>query len=767
MATIPIDAVLRRLRQLTGADSGGVSTDRQLLQRFADHHDQAAFLQLVQRHGPMVLGVCRRWLGNCHDADDAFQATFLVLVRRAGALPWQDGIGPWLYQVAHRVVRKARTSAARRRTLEREVSAMPAETSTEEPAVDQQEVQQQLHEELDRLPAKYRAPLVLCYLQGKTHEEAAVELGWPRGSMARRLDRAQELLRDRLTGRGVTLASGVAVLLANEQAAFPAVSPSLLAATVENAALIDAGSPILSAAITSLMEGVLRAMYFSKLRLIVVAVLAVGLLAGGLGRLWSVSKAADPGPVGKAPPAAPVGGGGMPVLPWVTWSGPNSALADASYRRISSAGEWQTLWLAHRGKTLLESAGEVPQIDFRQCMVVAVFQGAGFNCRGVEAVSVTETAEAVTVRFSGQYYQTIGEGDAVRPFGVFLLPRSTKALVLEENVQNLLGQPPVWKLRAQFDALAALPNQLPQPADTRTEAERALTFDRDVLPILQAKCVKCHSDLRPKGKLDVGTVVRLQQGGANGPAVVAGDPAKSLLWQEIEAASMPPKGEPKLTAAEKLLVFQWIQNGARVGAASAKPADIRDRLTFITRSHDKNGDLPQKIREAATLLLSNEVEIKRRFTAPDVSNRPETVQFRNGLMNLQQNLGLIQFKMDTVLEELEQMQGDLKAESKAWQANYHYVVARLAAGIGQVYEFNAKLGELRKEFPEIDPRLHDGWQLVDGPRMEDRDGRKYQDRARRSFQQLVKDQPSGEWAAIAVAEQDALTGMAWKPLPRE
>src|SRR5262249_34111246 len=161
------------------------ATDRQLLQRFASGHDETAFTALVGRHGPMVLGVCRRVLHSIHDAEDAFQATFLVLARKAGSVRQPDALGNWLYGVAYRTALEARTRAAKRRAREREL----AEEPPVEPggAIDWSDLRAVLDGEVNRLPDKYRSPFVLCYLEGRTNEEAARLLRCPKGTILSRL----------------------------------------------------------------------------------------------------------------------------------------------------------------------------------------------------------------------------------------------------------------------------------------------------------------------------------------------------------------------------------------------------------------------------------------------------------------------------------------------------------------------------------------------------------------------------------------------------
>jgi RNA polymerase sigma factor (sigma-70 family) len=175
------------------------ATDRQLLRRFVRERDEVAFAVLVKRYGPMVLGVCRRVLAHTEEAEDAFQATFLVLVRRAASITQPELLGNWLYGVAYRIARKARAQTARRAQQERPAPAMTMTDPLMETAW--RELHATLDEELQQLPPKYRAPLVLCYLEGLSNKEAARRLGWPIGSISYRLARGRELLRGRLQSR--------------------------------------------------------------------------------------------------------------------------------------------------------------------------------------------------------------------------------------------------------------------------------------------------------------------------------------------------------------------------------------------------------------------------------------------------------------------------------------------------------------------------------------------------------------------------------------
>ena len=222
MPTSPLAPLLQHLRRAASPTDGGL-TDGQLLEAFVTARDEAAFEALVRRHGPMVLGVCCRILRDTHDAEDAFQATFLVLARKAGSIHKQPSVGSWLYGVAYRISRQAQRRLARQGRREHpRPEALPERPDPyPEPGqeVSLREALAILDEELGRLPEKFRAPVVLCYLQGKTNEEAARELGCPAGTVFSRLSRGREMLRHRLTRRGMVLSASVLARLADPNAA--------------------------------------------------------------------------------------------------------------------------------------------------------------------------------------------------------------------------------------------------------------------------------------------------------------------------------------------------------------------------------------------------------------------------------------------------------------------------------------------------------------------------------------------------------------------
>jgi RNA polymerase sigma factor (sigma-70 family) len=288
---------IERLRQALPPPDGGSLSDGQLLGRFVAGRDEAAFAALVRRHGPMVLGVCRRVLRDGHDAEDAFQATFLVLARKAGALGKREAVGSYLYTVAFRAALEARAALSRRRARERQVDQMPhREVAPAEP----QDWRPLLDEELNALPEKYRAAVVLCDLEGRPRKEAARLLGLPEGTLSSRLAAARRALAGRLARRGVAL-SGGALAGALAGGASAQVPAALVWGTARAAALVAAGQlAAVSTPAAGLTREVLKAMFLAKLK--VVAATAVVLAALG-GIAWQAS--GGRGSAHAAPPGKP------------------------------------------------------------------------------------------------------------------------------------------------------------------------------------------------------------------------------------------------------------------------------------------------------------------------------------------------------------------------------------------------------------------------------------------------------------------------------
>jgi RNA polymerase sigma factor (sigma-70 family) len=316
-----INRVLDRLP--TGRDA---PADGHLLGRVVRDGDEASFAELVRRHGPMVLGVCRRVTGHAEDAEDAFQATFLVLARKAGTVRPRDAVGGWLHGVALRTALKARARAARRRRVEGQ--EVPMDTAAPEPPAADPDLARLLDAEIDRLPESLRVPVVLCELEGRPRAEVARRLGIPEGTLSSRLATARKRLAARLASRGGVLpAAGLGLSL---------TVPAPLAAAAVGVARGAAGSR----AVLSLADGVVKAMFLQKLKLIGIAGLAVG-LAGGV---WAAAVPAPAPTPAKVAAAGPVAAAVLPADPPAAPKvdpGPPDPVRAAFEKLVAADGNWQ------------------------------------------------------------------------------------------------------------------------------------------------------------------------------------------------------------------------------------------------------------------------------------------------------------------------------------------------------------------------------------------------------------------------------------------
>ncbi len=367
MAKGEMSAALRDVHTLFNLGTLTGLSDRQLLERFAGRADETAFAGLVARHGPMVLGVCRRVLKDPNDVDDAFQGTFLVLVRKAESVQVQESLGRWLYGVSRRVAVRAKAAAAGRSA--REVGSVESVTA---PAHDpsRRELCVILDEEIYRLPERFRAPVVLCDIRGLSYDAAAQELGCAVGTIKSRLSRAREKLRSRLTQRGL-VPSVVAVALdvtLHEQMASAAVPASLAAATVQSA--MPTG--VVPAMVRELAQGVLHAMFLSKLQVAAGTIVAIVALVTGAGILAQPRD--DPGAQvernGDRPQiAAPIAGTADATAP--------AEITESIVLRPFADRAWYAIF-SPDGKSLVtgtNTTGAIKVFDVATCKQVASLAG--------------------------------------------------------------------------------------------------------------------------------------------------------------------------------------------------------------------------------------------------------------------------------------------------------------------------------------------------------------------------------------------------------
>jgi RNA polymerase sigma factor (sigma-70 family) len=318
-----LHGVLEHLRKLTDPARVRELSDADLLERFCVRREEAAFTLLVQRHGPMVLAVCRRVLGNLHAAEDAFQATFLVLVRKAATIRKRQSVSSWLHGVASRIAQKARMRSLRQQI--KESQALPSSFGDDPcETLATKELRAALDEEIERLPAKYRLPLVLCYLADKTHEQAAQELGWAKSSLTTRLAKARQLLHQRLIRRGFTASAGLLTAVLTEAAA-NAAPPSLLTlSTVRLAVQVLTGEALTTTPATVLAGGFVKGATVGKWTAVLMLLATLGFAAAVGSRLAVPSSPAEQE---EPPPEAQAAGD------------PHTAKAETSKPRVDLFGD--------------------------------------------------------------------------------------------------------------------------------------------------------------------------------------------------------------------------------------------------------------------------------------------------------------------------------------------------------------------------------------------------------------------------------------------
>ncbi len=432
MSAGQLSNVVRHIRRLLGGPGGKDCSDRELLGRFAAGRDEEAFAALVRRHGPLVLGVCRRVLGNHHDADDAFQAVFLVLARKAGEVSWRESVANWLYEVAHRTANQLRIRRTVRDRHEQEAGAMHASRSPSEAGW--HELRQVLDDELMHLPEKYRMPLLLCYLHGKTRDEAAAELGWSLNVLKGTLERGKEYLRQRLARRGLTFS---AALLATELSA-NAVSavPASLVTTTTTAATAGA----VSAPVAALMEGAIQAMFWTKVKtamLLLSAFSLIGLMVVGGGLFVFQARGEKDSSAGTG--RAPTPMANLPQLPVVAQP-PNRPAGEADADLLG-------LPAAIQGRTLEEQAALLKKMaaKYRPKEGVKVFQTPDLQ---IEMAVAADNTSIRNYRPTAKQLTVLVAGDGVNPYaGRLLVPAGAPSSVSGGSV-HLAAMPPSGRVYA-------------------------------------------------------------------------------------------------------------------------------------------------------------------------------------------------------------------------------------------------------------------------------------------------------------------------------
>lgn len=351
--------VLEQLRRAAQTPVNGALPDAELLRRFIDHGDETAFAALVRRHAALVLGVCRRVTGDNHDAEDAFQAAFCVLLRKAGSIRRREVLGSWLYGVAYRTALAAKARRAKTRRRELQVDAMPQPlVMPPEPGHDWQPL---LDAALERLPEQYRVPIILCDLDGKSRKDAARQLNLAEGTLSSRLARGRRILAGRLKRQGLALSGGALAAALAQHAAAAQVPALLLQSVAQAGAYVAAGQApaalAFSAHVLALTEAVMKAMLIGKLKSLTIVLVAAAVLTFGGVWLWDRQASAS-GSSGLVPAADPQGAGARTAPADSPRSAQELAVADAPEYRVDMVAIVTDA--AGKAKTVVSPAATVP-----------------------------------------------------------------------------------------------------------------------------------------------------------------------------------------------------------------------------------------------------------------------------------------------------------------------------------------------------------------------------------------------------------------------
>jgi RNA polymerase sigma factor (sigma-70 family) len=489
--------VLGYLRRLGRAEEARASSDANLLHRYAAQREDAAFAELVRRHGPMVLGVCRRVLGNLDDAEDAFQATFLVLAARPRAVGNPSSLANWLFGVARRTALRVQVDAARRCRHER-LSAKSEAIESDTTAL-WREILPVLDAEVARLPAHCRAVFILCCLEGRTHEEAARLLGCPAGTVASRLSRARERLRGRLVRRGLALGTGGALFAAGQAEA--AVSSDLLgvlvgAASSRTVTVFSTASSI-SPRVAALTEGVLRAMWTTKLKLAAALILAFG--AAGFGAGMVLSKAAQPAPGQSVEqPMAPAGAAGNKVVAQREIVGPVEDKPPAPPKEGDSAPEKEEKDKVADPSVPLVSAADIQDAEDEVELMKARLDAKRAE---LEAAKVTADVAKTDVKRVTELLKSAAisreDFDKTRAAADAALAqvRIKEADIVEPEIRLRQAMRRLERLRTLKQRPVAKPAEANELSPKAADARDSVEMMEAQLKVQQARCAAARQDL--------------------------------------------------------------------------------------------------------------------------------------------------------------------------------------------------------------------------------------------------------------------------------
>jgi RNA polymerase sigma factor (sigma-70 family) len=557
----PTGATLKRLGQAVWRAASGDRSDRELLEHFLARRDDAAFGVLVQRHGPMVLGVCRRVVGNHHDAEDAFQATFLVLARKASVIARRDLLAGWLHGVAHRTALEMRRRTLRRQSHERQVEELPQQAAAKPTETD--ELFAVLDQELSRLPAKYHEALVLCDLEGRSRQEAAAQLGIPEGTLSSRLAAGRQQLARRLARHGLYLSAPLLAGVLAEKAT--AELPSVLATATVRAVAASVSGPTaaaggLSPDVVVVSRKVMSTMWWKSWKSLVMIVLALVALGGAVG--W----------------AAHLATGGEPVNPGTKSQAETPFVAHAAAVGHQEQQPQPKPIRRYDGKTIStwETVLQTELKPERLIEAIKAMQAFGLNGDGKEA------SEAL-IRFVAQYRSPV-------PIRWHLDDQVYMEVVQALSVMKEPAQPTVRNALRSSDRIVRMVAVdafvlAAGPAETMPAEIRQALTDKD--PSVRYRAAQALRYYRK----DPGTIVALRKMLRDKSPVVRQN-AVAVLADLVQSSQNPQAGRSGGTPDGATGPWdEYSRDAANVALAALYDADpvIRDAAWRFTRQLQPNG----------------------------------------------------------------------------------------------------------------------------------------------------------------------------------
>ncbi|MGE3803856.1 MAG: sigma-70 family RNA polymerase sigma factor [Gemmataceae bacterium] len=731
---------MRWVRRLADGDDSQPSSDDILLDRFVQSQDQAAFEQILDKYAPMVLGVCRRQLRDPHLVDDAFQATFLVFVRKAKLVRSASRLGSWLHSVAYRVAIKVRQGAARRQERETVVEDLPGRDDEEKRRRDLREV---LDEELLKLPEYYRQPLVLCYLEGKTNAQAAELLGCPEGTIYGRLNRGREKLRQRLARRGLAPTSAVLAALLASEAADASVPAALLQATLKASRETSSASSI-----HALADAVAGEMGRRRLALYALAVtgLLVGIVVAGAAvfhrpseifprRLLAVRVDhhlfVAPIETGKSP-------GDMRLL--VDRLG-NALHIDAAQRQLLSE----------------DSLTSGPVTKERLERALAGYLRAA---RPQDRIVLLLATHVVEIR--GQVYLVPFEGN----------PLDTASLIPWNWLEARLGECAAQQKVVILDTCRVNTTRPSARATMRRLSKAALAELEDVPAGVQLWLACGAGEISSAGDFFAGSLFleELEAAVTNNavPAQQAADPLPVAELAEVVNKQIETRARAELGRRQTArLVGTMVDK--QVPEVKLAPEPYR-------LPRDRGGDLPDALLQSAVLLdrvhrvLDTRVEevrmIRRSNTIKPGLVVQDSEEISGAVRKVQTELAALHLEMREKLELLE----GIESVNLEWAGACSYTRVHLMALMVRIFEWNYRLSDLRFDsMPDLDPQ-HEGWMLVSREQIsargnEGREARKLYDKSQRLLVMLEATHGPVPWRRLALRDGILQVGLVWEPYP--